>query len=137
MKVAGNRGIRSADRLISPEVAEVVAELATLPKTDAAAVKLAVRYAALIDDAAVDARYGAALRYLDRLVPVDDAAGRRHLQRIWDALAEQSTLSDLGPKLLATLEALGATPRARQAAAKPAGGGRGGKLQALRDARSA
>src|SRR5258708_30574804 len=76
-----------------------------LAAADAAAVKLAQRYAAAIDDA--------------------------------DNRAE--ALERLGPKLLAALESLGATPaaRAKLKEGRPAGSGKPGGLQALREAHRA
>jgi hypothetical protein len=68
------------------------------------------------------------------LRPEDSAAAtlaERYAATI-DANPEQ--LKDLGPRLLATLEALGATPRARAGAGKAAGGAGGGKLATVRAA---
>src|SRR5258707_6084763 len=96
--------LRDAGELLAPAVAGTVAAL-TLTAADAAAVKLAQRYAAAIDDA--------------------------------DNRAE--VLEKLGPKLLAALEALGATPaaRARLKEGKATGGGKPSGLQALREAHRA
>lgn len=72
------------------------------------------------------------------LSPEDAAAGqlaRRYAAAIDAAITPADVLNDLGPKLLAVLEALGATPRARAAVVKsqqPAGPS---KLSALRLAR--
>ncbi len=95
--------LRSADTLIAPAVAETIKQL-TLGPEDAAAVRLAERYAAAIDAA--------------------------------PATEQQETLDKLGPKLLAALESLGATPKAR-AALKTQPAGTGGRLEALRAARRA
>lgn len=91
----------------APDLRQAVAATVralTLTPADTGAVRLALDYAAAIDDA-------------------DEQA---------DALAA------LGPKLLATLEALGATPAAR-AKAKPTTGGKPesqlGKLRAARRSR--
>lgn len=74
--------LRDAGDLISPAVAETISEIA-LTGADAAAVKLARRYAALIDASIDDPKlYAWSLRWI-------------------------------GPHLLATLESLGATPQAR------------------------
>ncbi len=93
--------LRDAGELLGPAVAGAVAAL-TLAPADGAAVKLAQRYAAAIDDA--------------------------------DNRAE--ALERLGPRLLAALESLGATPAAR---AKLKGGKEPGAtedpLQKLRAAR--
>jgi hypothetical protein len=99
--------VRSADDLIAPAVANTIQQLQTdLSDEDAAAVRLAERYAAAIDDA-------------------DD---------------KQAALDKLGPKLLAVLESLGATPKGRavigtRVPKEDVGGVRITKLQALRDAR--
>lgn len=101
--MAGSGRLRSADELISPDVAETVAKLADLTAADAAAVKLARRYAAAIDQAGPEC----AAEVLDKL----------------------------GPKLLACLEALGATPRSRAARKGGVSGPGQGKLAAIRQAR--
>jgi hypothetical protein len=72
------RALRSAGELLAPAVAETIAAL-DLSTEDAAAVRLAGRYAATIDTA-------------------EDRA---------------EAMEKLGPKLLAVLESLGATPAAR------------------------
>ena len=125
---------RPADDLLAPQVQATVDALKREP-ADAGAVQLAHMYARLIDQAVPDARYRDALAYLETLVPADDTTGRRHLQRIIDALAEHSVASDLGPKLLAVLEQLGATPRGRSLIKPAAKGSAGGRLEALRAAR--
>src|SRR5258708_32494072 len=89
-------------------LARAAAETAAAPPgapADSAAVKLAQRYAAAIDDA--------------------------------DNRAE--ALERLGPRLLAVLEALGATPaaRAKLKEGRAAGSGKPGGLQALREAHRA
>lgn len=84
---------------------------------DQATVALALRYAALIDNAAPAAKYAAALRWLAR-VPVDDPAAEGLREIIVVALSAHTVASDLGPKLLAALDALILSPRARAAAKK-------------------
>lgn len=72
------------------------------------------------------------------LNPEDAAAAqlaRRYAAAIDSAVDPAGTLNELGPKLLAVLEALGATPRARAAVAKGAASTGSGKLSALRLAR--
>jgi len=95
------RRLQAVDHLLGPAVAETVAALATTLE-DKAAVQLAKRYAAAIDEA-------------------EDRA---------------EAMEKLGPKLLAVLESLGATPAAR---AKLKGGvptRAESRLSALRAARS-
>ena len=95
---------------------------------DAGAVALSVRYAELLDDAKAAEKFTKALRlcgeavssYADEL-PITAA---EQLMSAWDritaALAEHSVASDLGPKLLASLTALGLTPAGRNAVTKGA-----------------
>lgn len=83
---------------------------------DAGTEALALHYAELIDDAAPAAKYAAALEWLAGVdVAPEDA---KHVRAITTALARHSVASDLGPKLLATLDALGLTPKARSAVSK-------------------
>jgi hypothetical protein len=81
---------------------------------DGGAVQLAKRYAALIDEAAPAAKYAAALAALRIAVEeCSDPDAGKHLEKIEIALAAHSVASDLGPKLLATLTALGMTAAGR------------------------
>lgn len=83
---------------------------------DAATAALARRYARLLDEAAPAARYVKAVGWLARLrLDDDDDEGARHVETIRTALAEHSVASDLGPKLLAALGALGMSPAGRAA----------------------
>jgi hypothetical protein len=101
---------------------------------DAGTAEIARHYARLIDDAAPAAKYGEALAWLDAVDT--NQRTEKHAILIRAALAEHSVASDLGPKLLAALTALGATPAAR----KDVGGGGAdvvglpSPLQAARDA---
>jgi hypothetical protein len=100
--------LRDSEDLLVPAVADTVAALALKPE-DAAAVKLAQRYAAAIDDSAYE--------------------GTR---------AHASAMRWIAPQLLAVLESLGATPVARTRLAKgDDGDGKPNRLQQLRDARRA
>lgn len=49
---------------------------------------------------------------------------------------DPESLEQIGPKLLAVLESLGATPKGRSLLKAPAGGAKGGKLAAVRNARA-
>jgi hypothetical protein len=71
------------------------------------------------------------------LRPEDSAAATLAERYAASIDADPEQLKDLGPRLLATLEALGATPHARAAVSK--GGATGGttKLDQLREARRA
>jgi hypothetical protein len=78
---------------------------------DRGAVALARRYAALIEEAQVVAEE------LERLRPADEDQAAV-IARLKARVEAQTVTSDLGPKLLATLAALGMTPAARAATAK-------------------
>ena len=87
---------------------------------DEAAVVLARRYAMLIDDAAPEAKYTKHLRGLRQAIamlasvePLAASQAEEHFEKIADALSAHSVASDLGPKLLAVLTALGMTPAGR------------------------
>lgn len=116
--------LRSVDDLISPDVVEACESLEKLTPADMAAVKLARRYAATIDDAM---NVAAALAGLN----VDDADLASRVAALSARVDVVTVMEKLGPKLLTCLESLGATPRARSGRAVP-GGGVSGKLQAVR-----
>jgi hypothetical protein len=107
------------------EEVEAALDAEPIPNRDRAAAALALTYAILIDQAAPAAKYAKALTWLGRLHYDDeDEDAARHIDTIRIALAEHSVASDLGPKLLAALEALLLSPRARAAGVK---GGTDGK----------
>lgn len=100
---------------MSRAVGAALAE-AKLGKVDEGAVALARRYAILIDHAAPQARYResieAVTRALETLAVLDPVVGvdyMKHWNKITDALSAHTVASDLGPKLLAALTALGLT----------------------------
>jgi len=130
--------LRPADILLVPAVAKTIKQLET-SDADAGAIALAKRYARELDDAAViSAAITKALRDLYAL----DVSGAIELHDRFLALAvrieESAVAASIGPKLLAALESLGATPAAR---AKLRGGGApsGGpsRLEQMRNARGA
>lgn len=126
---AGNGRIRSVDGLMRPAVAGTVAKLDQVD-VDAAAVRLAERYAAQIDEAAVIAADLAD-------VTSEDEDTAKVLYALRKRVEAHQVLIDLGPKLLAVLESLGATPKGRAALGKgpvPAGPGRLAGLRAARGA---
>lgn len=131
--MAGGTGrIRDADSLVRPAVSETLRNLAdgagdARESQDAAARALAVRYAAQIDEAAVIAADLAELEPED----FDQAERIRRLARRVEA---QTVLAELGPKLLAVLESLGATPKGRAALGQRPAAGTGGKLAKMRAA---
>ncbi len=83
---------------------------------DAGAAEVARMYARLIDNAAPAGKYRKALAWLASIDTSE--AGAEHVDTIEWALAQHSVASDLGPKLLAVLEALQMSPRARNTVAK-------------------
>lgn len=85
----------------------------TIAKGDGAAVELARRYAALIDEATSASKYRKALEKIGRALDPDDDAAAAAFNEITDALGAHSVASDLGPKYLAALVQLGMTPAAR------------------------
>jgi hypothetical protein len=100
--------VTDTENLLVPAVNQTIDALDLKPE-DAAAVKLAQRYAAAIDDSVFD--------------------GPR---------AHASAMRWIAPQLLAVLESLGATPLARTRLAKASDGdGTPNRLQQLRDARRA
>lgn len=111
-----------------PAVAASLAEMGErgVPARAAGAAALAVRYAELLDDAVVAKKYSNAIRVITKFVnwkagdlPSDMA---RQVESSWDtimsALAEHTTASDLGPKLLAALDRLELTPASTPAPVK-------------------
>jgi hypothetical protein len=101
------------------EEVEAALDAEPIPNRDRATAALALTYANLIDQAAPAAKYTKALTWLGRLHYDDeDEDAARHVDTIRIALAEHSVASDLGPKLLAALDALLLTARARAAAKK-------------------
>lgn len=128
------------DGSMSEAVKVALADTTQEPK-DAAARALVVQYAALIDEAAPKGTYDQALKVL-AAVAKNHGGPRveKAFQTVADALAAHTVASDLGPKLLATLLALGMAPAGRN---KAEGGGgpvvpvasKLDELRARRDAR--
>jgi hypothetical protein len=88
----------------------------TVADRDKAAVQLAKRYAALIDEATPASKYRDPMRAISRAIGMSgDEDAVKAFDKIADALAAHSVMSDLGPKLLAVLTALGMTPAGRGA----------------------
>jgi hypothetical protein len=123
--------LRSAPVPPPAELEQSVREtLETLPlrPEDAGLRVLALRYARVIEESRALAEAAAALPY--------DPDTAVQVARIRDRLAAHAVMSDLGPKLLAALDALGATPKARAAAGKPPPPGATSRLAALRGSAS-
>jgi hypothetical protein len=94
---------------IEPEVALTIEALRD-EAPYAGAVRLALKYARAIDDAAELARLA------DRVeLDPEDVSGRRELDRLRAKVAALAVLDAIGPKLLAALVELRGTPRSRQA----------------------
>lgn len=100
-------------------LAEALRNLEVLDR-DRAAVQLAKRYAALIDEATPASKYRDPMRLINRSLNPGDEQAAQAFAKIADALAAHSVMSDLGPKLLAVLTALGMTPAGRGVKAPPA-----------------
>lgn len=98
---------------LAPKVQETLDRL-TLAPEDVAVAAVALEYAKTIDRAAAIA---ARLADLPASPDVEEEVGRLRAR-----VSAHTTMADLGPKLVAALDALGATPKAR--AAQPAGAGR-------------
>lgn len=97
----------SADGSMASAVAEMLAAVTREPE-DAALVRLVERYAKTIDDAAEIADQAA-------LIEPEDENQARRLQALSRRVEHQAVLAELGPKLLAALESLGASPKVRAA----------------------
>lgn len=108
----------------------------TVQTRDKAAVALARRYAALLDEAAPASRYREPLLLISQALPADPPI-EKAFRTIADALGAHSVASDLGPKLLAVLTALGMTPAGRGAkdATPPPDGKPKGKADELAERR--
>ena len=127
----GKSRIRAADDLIAPAVAETLQDLDE-SVVDAGARRLAERYAAAIDEAHLIAAD------LESVLASDDADDdvRKRVAALSAKVEAQTVLDTLGPKLLAALDSLGATPKARARDGK-GGAARGdSKLAALRNNRA-
>lgn len=131
------RRLRNVDDLVAPAVAEAI-EKCELKPEDAGVARLAKRYAAQIDEAAQ-----IAADLAEATAAAGDDAGeydRRMLTALAKRVDAQAVLAELGPKLLAALESLGASPRARAAQSRGGGatGGNAGTnaLTAIRQART-
>jgi hypothetical protein len=124
--------LRPTDRLVVPALAETLAAL-NLGEVDKAAVRLAQRYARELDDAAlISAKLTKALR---ELAAVDVDLHDRFLT-LAVRIEESAVAASIGPKLLAVLESLGATPAARSRLEKGGVPDAGtSRLAALREAR--
>lgn len=96
---------------------EIALAAAALDPRDAAAAALVRRYARLMDHAA---SLAAEAETLWELLDPDDITARKQLAKLELALTAQSVASDLGPKLLAALTALGCTLAGRGVKGKDA-----------------
>lgn len=108
-------------------------DAAKIRAEDRGTAELVRRYAVLIDEATPASKYRPPLRAMRRALdmlatfePLAAAEADAQLVKIADALAAHSVMSDLGPKLLAALIALGLTPAAARAMGKGVEGGGAG-----------
>lgn len=106
------------------KVRETLDNLQIQPE-DAGIAALAVEYADTIDRAADLAEAAANIPY--------DPDTAQMVARLKQRVEAHVVMAELGPKLLAALDALGATPKARAMAGKPPPAGQKSKLTALRD----
>lgn len=115
------------DEQSGPMAAAVESALEEAPTLtrDEAAVALARRYAALLDEATPASKYREPLLMIEQALPRDPHV-ELAFRKIADALGAHSVVSDLGPKLLATLTALGMTATGR---APKVGGGSGPQVE--------
>lgn len=102
--------------MLLPEVEAALAAAALGPR-DGAAAALCRRYAQLIDHAA---SLAAEAEVIWEGLDPDDITARKHLAKLELAVSSQNVASDLGPKLLAGLTALGCTLAGRGAQGKEA-----------------
>jgi ribonuclease D len=110
-------------RGLAAKVIETIGKLKLAPE-DAALSALAVQYARTLDRCeaiAADARR----------MPFDPESADA-LEQLRKRVSAVAATSDLGPKLLASLDALGATPKARAAKGSPAPSAGSSRLSALR-----
>lgn len=110
---------------LAVKVAETLEKL-TLRPEDAALAELAQEYARTIDRAHIIAARAAKIPF--------DPDSAEEVKRLAQRVSAQATMGDLGPKLLAALDALGATPKARSQSPKPVGKSGPSALDALRGA---
>lgn len=112
------RALRSAPAPVEGEmtrsVRESVGNLELRPE-DAGISALAVRFARTIDDAAELAELAAGMPY--------DPDTAVQLARLRQRVEAHTVMVEVGPKLQAALDALGATPKARAQVLKPAAPG--------------
>lgn len=95
---------------ITPKIEATLAALELRPE-DAGIAELALRYARTIDRAEAIAARAAQIPF--------DPDSADEVKRLAQRVSAQVTMSDLGPKLQAALDALGATPKARAASPRP------------------
>lgn len=105
------------------KVRETVGHLQLQPE-DAGIAELALRYAETMDRAAELAELAAQVPY--------DPDTAVQVARLRQRVEAHVVMVDLGPKLQAALDALGATPKSRALAGKPPPAGQASKLTALR-----
>jgi len=123
--------LQDAADLLGPAVEESLRALSLAP-SDEGAKQLARAYARQIDDAA--RAEVLAERALDE-IPADDVMARAYVQALAAKVEAKELVEKLGPKLLAVLESLGATPAARGRMKGGASNAAPSQLERLRQAR--
>lgn len=112
---------------LADHVRDAIGALELSPE-DAALAQLAIRYAETIDRSAAIAAQASRL--------AKDPEVAEEVRRLAARVQAHVTMADVGPKLLAALESLGASPKARAGLGKPTSKPRVGTLHALRGASS-
>ncbi|MCF7548911.1 hypothetical protein [Pseudonocardia sp. WMMC193] len=110
---------------LAAEVRATLEHLDLQPQ-DQALAAVAVRYGETIDRAAAIAAQAARIPY--------DPDTAEEVKKLASRVSGQVTMADLGPKLLAALDALGATPKARAAVGQTPAPSGPSKLSQLRSA---
>jgi hypothetical protein len=100
-------------------------EVLDLGPEDVALAQLAIRYAETIDRAAAIAAQA------NRLAKADETVAEE-VRKLAARVQAHVAMADIGPKLLAALESLGASPKARAGLGKATRKATGGTLRALR-----
>lgn len=109
---------------MAEKVRETVDKLDLQPE-DVGIVAVAMEYAAAIDRAAAIAAAAAKIPF--------DPDTAEEVKKLRARVSQQVTVGDLGPKLLAALDALGATPKARASVGKPRPSSAKSRLNAMRE----
>lgn len=108
---------------LAAKVQETLDKLELRPE-DAALAALALEYGRTVDRAAAIAAQAAKIPF--------DPDTAEAVEQLRKRVTAHATMADLGPKILAVLDALGATPKARAQSPKATGKRAASALQAMR-----